>query len=176
MIARLLPAVALLISVGSPAWAQTQAPEPTAPAPAAPAPVAPAPAPSAPVTATPATSPPAMSKATQAEVEHRIKTLQTALGITEAQMPLWQTFAQSMRDSAAATEALFERRARAASTMSAVDNMRSYAEIARAYAETMERLANDFASLYASLSDLQRRAADTMFRKQSVAATQGKPP
>jgi len=109
-----------------------------------------------------------MSKATQAEVEKRIKALQTQLGITAEQMPLWDAFAQSMRGSSAATEALFERRARAAATMSAVDNMRSYADIARAYADTMDRLATDFASLYAGLSDLQRRAADRLFHGQAA--------
>jgi hypothetical protein len=163
MIARLLPTAALFVTICSAAWSQT----PAATQPAAPTP-APAPPPAA-AAATPAPAP-ALSKATEAAVEQRIKALHTELGITDQQQALWDVFAKSMRDSAAATEALFERRASAAQTMSAVENMRSYAEIARAYADTMDRLSNDFASLYASLSDLQRRAADALFRKQMVAA------
>jgi hypothetical protein len=48
----------------------------------------------------------------------------------------------------------------------------SYAQIARAYADNTERLATAFDSLYASLSDTQKQAADAMFRQQATAATQ----
>src|ERR1700739_357874 len=106
-----------------------------------------------------ASSSPAPSTATQAAVDQRIRTLQSQLGITEAQMPLWTAFAQAMRDNAAATDALFTQRAGAVTSMSAVDNMHSYAQIARAYADNTERLATAFDSLYASLSDTQKQAA-----------------
>jgi cytochrome c551/c552 len=105
-------------------------------------------------------------------VDQRIRTLQSQLGVTEAQMPLWDAFAQAMRDNAAATDALFTQRASAVATMNATDNMHSYAQIARAYADNTERLATAFDSLYASLSDTQRQAADTLFRQQATAAAQ----
>jgi hypothetical protein len=98
--------------------------------------------------------------------------LQSQLRITEAQMPLWSAFAQAMRDNAAATDALFTQRAGAVATMNASDNMHSYAQIARAYADNTERLATAFDSLYASLSDTQKQTADTMFRQQATAAAQ----
>jgi cytochrome c551/c552 len=98
--------------------------------------------------------------------------LQSQLGITEAQMPLWSAFAQAMRENAAATDALFTQRAGAVATMSAPDNMHSYAQIARAYADNTERLATAFDGLYASLSDTQKQAADTLFRQQATAAAQ----
>jgi len=144
--------------------AQSAAPLPTAPPAAAPAP--PAPAVAAPSGA------PAPSAATHAAVDQRIRALQSQLGITEAQMPLWSAFAQAMRDNAAATDALFTQRAGAVATMNAPDNMHSYAQIARAYADNTEHLAAAFDSLYASLSDTQKQAADTMFRQQSTAAAQ----
>ena len=125
----------------------------------------------APAAATPSSTA-APSAATQAAVDQRIHTLQSQLGITEAQMPLWSAFAQAMRDNAAATDALFTQRASAVATMNAPDNMRSYAQIARAYADNTERLATAFDSLYASLSDTQKQAADTMFRQQATAAIQ----
>jgi hypothetical protein len=129
----------------------------------------------APPAASPATAQPASqapSAAAQAAVDQRIRTLQSQLGITEAQMPLWSAFAQAMRDNAAATDALFTQRASAVATMNATDNMHSYAQIARAYADNTERLATAFDSLYASLSDTQKQAADTLFRQQATAAAQ----
>ena len=114
------------------------------------------------------------SATTQAAVDQRIRTLQSQLGITEAQMPLWSAFAQAMRENAAATDALFNQRASAVSTMNAPDNMHSYAQIARAYADNTDRLATAFDSLYASLSDTQKQAADTLFRQQATAAAQPK--
>jgi cytochrome c551/c552 len=131
----------------------------------------------APVPQTAAVAPPAAtqsapSAATQTAVDQRIRTLQSELGITETQMPLWAAFAQAMRDNAASTDALFSRRANAVASMSAVENMHSYAQIARAYADNTERLATAFDSLYASLTDTQKQAADTLFRQQAVAASQ----
>jgi protein CpxP len=127
-----------------------------------------------PPTGAPASSSPAPSAATQGAVDQRIRTLQSQLGITEAQMPLWSAFAQAMRENAAATDALFTQRASAVSTMNAPDNMHSYAQIARAYADNTERLATAFDSLYASLSETQKQAADTLFRQQATAAAQPK--
>jgi periplasmic protein CpxP/Spy len=115
---------------------------------------------------------PQPSAASQAAAAERIRTLQSQLGITEAQMPLWDAFAQAMRDNAAATDALFTQRAGAVATMTAPDNMHSYAQIARAYADNTERLATAFDGLYASLSDTQRQTADTLFRQQATAAAQ----
>ena len=114
-----------------------------------------APPAAAPVAAQPAA--PAPSAATQTAVDQRIRALQSQLGITEAQMPLWTAFAQAMRDNAASTDALFAQRANAVASMSAVDNMHSYAQIARAYADNTERLATAFDSLYASLTDTRGR-------------------
>jgi hypothetical protein len=141
----------------------TQAPSP----PAASAPAGPA------ATSTPsatAAAPP-LSAAARAAIDERIAKLQTQLGITAAEMPLWTAFAEAMRNNAAATNALFAQRAAAVKTMTAVENMHSYAAIARAYADDTERLSAAFDSLYASLSDVQKRAADTLFQQQAVAAT-----
>ena len=141
--------------------AQSAAPLPPTAAATSPAPAA-----------TPPAGSPAPSAATQAAVDQRIRALQSQLGISEAQMPLWSAFTQAMRDNAAATDALFTQRAGAVATMSAPDNMHSYAQIARAYADNTERLATAFDSLYASLSDTQKQAADTLFRQQPTAAAQ----
>src|SRR5271167_234245 len=153
--ALLVPSIALAQSASTVQLPPTAAPAPPAASPAAAQPASPAP-----------------SAATQAAVDQRIRALQSQLGITEAQMPLWTAFAQAMRDNAASTDALFAQRAGAVAAMSAVDNMHSYAQIARAYADNTERLATAFDSLYASLSDTQKQAADTLFRQQATAAAQ----
>jgi len=168
MFTSLLARGAALAVLLAPSLAVTQsaAPLPSTTTPATAAPATPAPATVAPSSA------PTPSAATQAAVDQRIHALQSQLGITEAQMPLWSAFAQAMRDNAAATDALFTQRAGAVATMNAPDNMHSYAQIARAYADNTERLATAFDSLYASLSDTQKQAADTMFRQQATAAAQ----
>jgi periplasmic protein CpxP/Spy len=138
-------------------------------------PTAPIPPSTTPAAATPPAQPaaaPPLSAASQAAVDQRIRTLQSELGITETEMPLWSAFAQAMRESAAATESLFTQRADGVGTMSATENMHSYARIVRAFADDTERLATAFDSLYASLSDTQKRAADTLFRQQASTAAQ----
>jgi protein CpxP len=109
--------------------------------------------------------------ATTAAVDQRVQLLQTQLGITPDEMPLWTAFAQAMRDNAASTEQLFQQRAGAAATMTAVDNMHSYASLARTYADDTAKLSVAFDSLYASLTPTQKQAADTLFRQQATAKT-----
>ena len=100
--------------------------------------------------------------------DQRIQTLQTALQITPAQVPQWTSFAQAMRDNANATDALFRNRAASAGTMNAADNMKSYASVARAYADNTQKLSDAFQTLYGSLSEQQKQTADTMFRQQAA--------
>lgn len=107
---------------------------------------------------------PAQTEAQAAE--QRIQTLQSALQITPAQTPQWTAFAQAMRDNASSTDALFRQRAASAASMNAVDNMKSYAAVARAYADNTQKLSDAFQTLYGTLSDPQKQTADTLFRQQ----------
>ncbi len=137
------------VSMGA---AQAQAPAPALPPPPAAA-------------AAPASAPAGKPGPTQVAVEQRIAALQTKLAITQDQQAAWSAFAQVMRDNAQNTDTLFQQRARGASTMSAVDNMKSYAAIARAYADNTQHLADAFAELYGKLSPQQQQSADTLFRQ-----------
>lgn len=128
----------------------------------------------APAVAQPAPPPP--SPEVEAAIDRRIEALRAELGISTAQTPLWTAFAQAMRENAQSTDALFAQRAGAVAAMNAVDNMHNYARIARAYADNTERLAAAFDSLYASLSEAQKRTADTIFRHQATAAAAAKNP
>jgi hypothetical protein len=126
-------------------------------------------APAAPPVAVPA--PAEKPSPTQAAVEQRITALQTKLAITADQQAAWSAFSQVMRDNAQNTDTLFQQRAQVASTMSAVDNMKSYAAIARAYADNTEHLSAAFATLYGKLSQQQQQIADVLFRQPSASGS-----
>jgi periplasmic protein CpxP/Spy len=102
----------------------------------------------------------------QQAADQRIQSLQQGLEITAEQMPQWNSFAQAMRDNASATDTLFRERATNTKTMNATDNMKSYAAVARAYADNTQKLSDAFDALYHVLSDHQKQIADTMFRQQ----------
>lgn len=112
-----------------------------------------------------ATAPPQQTE--QQAADQRIQTLQAALQITPPQMAQWNSFAAAMRDNAAATDALFRNRAAGAATMNALDNMKSYAAVARSYADNTQKLSDAFGTLYAALSDQQKQVADRLFRQQA---------
>jgi hypothetical protein len=146
--------------------------QPAAPAPAPGPALRPAPAP-APALAQPAAT--GLSPAAAAAIEQRINALKARLGITAAQEPAWDAFAQTMRANTTSTDTLFAQRSSGAAAMTAPENMHSYAEIARAYADNTERLATAFDTLYAGLSDQQKAAADTLFREQAAQAQKPAP-
>lgn len=99
--------------------------------------------------------------------DQRIQALQQQLGITAPQMPQWNAFAQAMRDNATSTDALFHQRANSVASMNALDNMKSYARVVRAYADDTDRLEAAFETLYNALSDQQKQTLDTLFRRQA---------
>ena len=97
-------------------------------------------------------------------VEERIKDLHTKLKITPAQEELWNNVIQVMRDNAKTMEALIKTRSEEASTMTAIDDLKSYGEIIEAHADAIRKFIPAFEPLYASMSDAQKKAADTLFR------------
>jgi protein CpxP len=124
-----------------------------------------------PAVAQPPPPPPAASTdvpSPESAADQRIHALQSQLSFTDAQMPQWNAFAQAMRDNATSTDVLFRQRASSAASMSALDNMRSYAQVARAYADNTAALANAFEALYGVLSAQQKQTIDTLFRQQAA--------
>ncbi len=69
-----------------------------------------------------------------------------------------------MRDNARATGALIEQRMANASTMTAIDDLHSYSAIADAHAAGVKKLTSVFETLYATMSDAQKKSADAAFR------------
>ena len=125
-------------------------------------------------TAAPAgTSAPAMAAAQGAgkasheqRVEDRIKYLHTQLKITSAQESQWNAFADVMRSNGETMGKLFEAR-HANPNVSALDDMKQYAEITQAHADGTKKLVDAFEPLYNSFSPEQKKLADTTFRRQS---------
>jgi protein CpxP len=100
-------------------------------------------------------------------VEARIADLHAKLKITPAQEAQWNAVTQVMRDNAKRMEVLTKARAENAKTMTAVDDLKSYSEIIAAHDEGLKTFIPAFESLYAGMSDEQKKTADDIFRNHS---------
>lgn len=130
------------------------------------------------IAAPPAVSNPTASRAAnpnvsrEVAVEQQIADLHTKLLITSGQTKEWDQFAAVMRDNAASMDQTFEVRAAAMASMTASDNMKSYAEIAERHAREMQQLVPAFQALYATMSDGQKKTADQVFRANAARGKQ----
>jgi hypothetical protein len=104
----------------------------------------------------------------QAMVEKRITDMHRELQVTPAESSQWDQFAQVMRDNAKEIDQAYKDRADKLDSMSAVDNMQSYAQIEQLRAQQVQKLVPAFQTLYASLSDQQKQRADALFRNQAA--------
>jgi periplasmic protein CpxP/Spy len=103
-----------------------------------------------------ATAPPAGNPAQQ------MAALRSRLGITPAQQPQFNAFAQAMQQNEAAM-AVFTQRNPPNQPRNALDQLRAQAQAAQLDAQGLRRLVPVFQALYASLSDQQKRVADQLF-------------
>jgi hypothetical protein len=99
----------------------------------------------------------------EARVEQRIKYLHDQLKITSAQEPQWKTFADTMRDNGDTMGRLYRERM-AKHDVSALDDMKQYAELSQANADGAKKLADAFGPLYESFPADQKALADKTFR------------
>jgi hypothetical protein len=100
-------------------------------------------------------------------IEARIKELHKRLHITEAQKPQWDALTQVMRDNAQAMVDLEKQRAANVKTMNAVEVVKSYAQVIDAHEDGMKKFIPAFEALYNSMSDEQKKIADSMFRTRA---------
>jgi LTXXQ motif family protein len=98
-------------------------------------------------------------------VDGLIAHLHEEFKVTPAQEDLFQKLATVMREDADSMSALAKKRSEGAKTNSAVDDLKSYAEIAEAHADGAKRMIPVFQALYDSMSDTQKQAADIEFRE-----------
>lgn len=117
---------------------------------------APAPAPASTAAA------PAGKVGHERNVEDRIAYLHAQLKITPAQETQWNAFADVMRSNGETMGQLFQQR-KAATNVTALDDMKQYAAIAQAHADGMKKLLDTFDPLYSSLSPEQKKLAEATF-------------
>ncbi|ANN66937.1 Spy/CpxP family protein refolding chaperone [Bordetella bronchialis] len=123
-----------------------------------------------------ATGAPAASQA-DARIEQHIKALHAQLKITPAEEQQWSVVAQTMRDNATQIDQLISKR-ESRDTMTALDDLDSYAQITQANSDGVKKLAAVFAPLYNAMPDEQKRNADKVFAEshERHAARRGKAP
>lgn len=102
--------------------------------------------------------------ASEKRIETRINKLRAELKITPAQEDQWSKVTEVMRENHNQMEALTQARAKNAKTMTAVEDLKSYSEIADTHAAGLKKFIPVFETLYASMSDEQKKNADISFR------------
>ena len=95
--------------------------------------------------------------------EMRISHMHDQLKITPAEEAQWGMVAQTMRDNAKTMDGLTQARLSRGKGMTAIDDLQSYGEISEAHADAIRKLTPVFADLYASMSDAQKKEADSLF-------------
>jgi hypothetical protein len=95
--------------------------------------------------------------------EARIKQLQAALKITDAQKELWDNLILVMRENAKEMDALTQSRRENIRTMDAVDQMKFRLQISQAHLDQLKKFIPPFEALYNSMSDQQKKNTDTIF-------------
>jgi protein CpxP len=126
-----------------------------------------APAPATPGATSPAPQTPGQSTQRDgpvARVEIRITELHNQFHIAPAQEAQFKDYADVMRSNAQGMQALFQERAQIPDT-TAITELRWYARLTAAHAERLNKLVPVFETLYQSMSDQQKKAADKVFQQ-----------
>jgi len=98
-------------------------------------------------------------------VDALIAHLHEKFKITPAQEDLWRKLADVMRENAQAMSTLAKKRHDSAKTMTAPDDLKSYAAISEAHTEGTKKMIPVFQALYDSMSEAQKKEADTEFKE-----------
>lgn len=95
-------------------------------------------------------------------IDQRIAGFHDKLKITPAQDEQWNKLAQVMRENGVAMQAANQTR-KEKGKMNAVDDLKSYSQVLDVQAEGMHKFIPAFEALYATMSDDQKKNADTVF-------------
>jgi hypothetical protein len=101
----------------------------------------------------------------RAGIDTLIDHLHDSFKITPQQEPQWQNVAKVIRENAQTLSNLAKARSEHAKTATAIDDLKSYAEISEAHAAGTRRMIPVFQALYDSMSAEQKSAADAEFRE-----------
>jgi LTXXQ motif family protein len=106
--------------------------------------------------------------------EARIKQLQGALKITDAQKELWNNLLQVMRENAKDMDVFIKERTGKNRTMNAVERMKFHSEITETHLNQLKKFIPPFEALYAGMSEGQKKTTDALFRKGISRKSKGK--
>ncbi|WP_249277624.1 MULTISPECIES: Spy/CpxP family protein refolding chaperone [unclassified Pandoraea] len=115
-----------------------------------------------------------MNMAARSRIETRIADLHTKLHITRTQEGPWKEFADVMRANADAMTTLAQSRKDNQNRMTALDDMKSYRDLAQMHADGVTKLVPPFEALYNSMTDAQKANADAVFRSAEHHASPAK--
>ena len=108
----------------------------------------------------------AVARTTAVEhTEARIKELRGVLKITDAQANSWDNLTLVMRENAKEMDILTKNRDKIAKPLNAVEEMKFHSQITETRLNQMKKFIPLFEELYASMSDEQKKNADTLFDK-----------
>ncbi len=96
--------------------------------------------------------------------EQRIKKMHAKLNLVPTQEEGWAKVAQVLRDNAQVMDTLTQKRVDHAKKMSAIDDLKSYEEIAQAHLDGVQKMIPVFSDLYDTMTEKQKNAADILFR------------
>ena len=96
-------------------------------------------------------------------VEKHLADLHAKFGITAAQEPQWKAFAQVMRDNTKMYDAMAKERVEKMKSLNAVEDLRSFQEMAQAHADGLKRLTASFQGVYDAMTPEQKKHADSVF-------------
>ena len=99
-----------------------------------------------------------------AGVDRHIADLHAQLKITPAEETLWAAVAQTMRDNANNLDNAMDKREDA--NGSAIDDLNTYGDVVQSHADGIKKLSAVFSTLYASMSNDQKRIADEVFAQR----------
>jgi protein CpxP len=153
---RSLAVIIVLLSTPAAVWAQS----------------APTPSPAAPRETTADTT---ANNGVEAGVEARIKDLHAKLHITPAEQAQWDQFAEVMRDNAREMNKAAMEHAQQVPSMGAVEDLKSYEQLAEAHVQRLQKLIPAFESLYNTMPAQQKQVADQVFRANAESRAQNRP-
>jgi periplasmic protein CpxP/Spy len=116
-----------------------------------------------PAASSPMAGHPVAGKNAEERVERRIAELRTQLRITPAEQQQWDQFAGVMRENARDMDQIFVQRAQQLGSMTALQNMQSYEQLAEAHAQHLQALVAAFQNLYDAMPDQQKQLTDQVF-------------
>lgn len=98
------------------------------------------------------------------KAEVQIKQLEKELMISKDQEELWNNLTEVMRENAKDMDALTKEKDENAKTMNSVEHMKFHSQITETHLGHMKKLIPPYEAFYDSMSDEQKKVADTVFR------------